>query len=455
MKNKRHDVPSISCTPSFLKRFPPRNDTILTRYTSMSLDTRKTFRNNNIFVFGGCRESIYNSFVKPNLLQGNCSYVIHDVTGELLRSMSEPLKQMGYEIRVLNLSDLNQSHHYNPFRYIQFDEDILLMVSIIMHDEFIVPDSKYTPNISAVRSETALLQALFFYVQSEYIPEKRNFCAIQDLLCQGKNFSETLSVLDTLFENLEQKSPEHRAVQSYNLFRALNPGTTGTGYIHSIAIRLQVFRVPAVCSATCTEDDIDLYSVGDKPVALFCISDINFHALDILTRMFYTQLFNTLYFHAEMDCKLKHLPRDVRFFLNDFETIGWLPELTQKVSTMRPYNISCCITAPSISSLKIRYPDEWEIILGNCDSHIFFGMEEKDASPDDLKYLGKQSLNKYVRDLRKSNCLTRMRFLKAQSGNIKPSLSTIFGMGKEDCLVFFHGADGVFDKKYSRLYMFR
>lgn len=441
---KQNVRPRINCAPDMAKNATPHSDTILSKHTFMPLDTRQTLRNNNVFILGDSQESIRDSFVIPNILQGNCSYVIHDTDGELCKRLSEPLKQMGYDIRVLNLADMTQSRHYNPLRYLHSAEEILHLAFTLVPNNHIGTDSEPIGD----KSERVLLLSLLFYIQSEYEPDKRNFSAIFDILHHGQNSCETLSFLDDLFAALEHRAPEHLGVQFYKEFRSLNPRTIGTGYFVSLAFRLIVFNIPGVNSLTAT-DDMDLLSVGDKPVALFCIPNRTTPETNVILQMLYTQLLNTLYYHAEYHCDRYHLPRQVRIFLDNSESTNWLWNLPNKISTMRPYNISCCITASSLSYVKACYPADWEIVLGNCDTYIFFGMKKENATPDDLKFLEQKfGPTQYIRDLRGKNCLSRRGFRSPRSGRRILVLDGLFNLSVEDCLIRIKGVDVVWDMKF-------
>lgn len=444
MRSNRSFFPRVDCTPSFLHDRIIANDTILSKHTSIPLDTRLTRRNNHILVVGDRREDILDSFVKPNILQGNASYVIHDATGELLQQLEAPLKDLGYEIRVLNLAHIEKSNYYNPFRYFRDDEDVLRCVKILLHDTG--PEDQ-SADIFSSSSECLLLNALFLYVHSERIEEARNFSAVLDLVSHGETGSENLLFLDSLFEALEQKEPEHLAVRSYKAFRSINPSTTGSGYIHSVYVRLQMFRIPLANTLTFT-DDIDLSSVGDKPVALFCIPNEKIIGFNVLIQMLYAQLFGALYVHAEHDCERCRLPRHVRVFLNDFEGIGWIQDLIQTLITMGKYNMSAAIGVSSLTSLKIPYPEDWEILMGYCDTHLFFGLTESSASSEDKKYIYGKCLNTSIQDLRQLNLFNQRSAATGDKYLVDLQPKMLFSMSDEDCIAFFHGERPIWDKRY-------
>ena len=431
-----------------------KNETIFTRKTSMTMDFRTSRRNNNVFVVCKSSEDVRESFVKPNLLQGNTSYVIRDTTGALLKTMRAPLEKMGYEVRVLDLTldGMKQSNHYNPFRYLHCDEDVLYLVEVLF-------GADYTCLFD--RSELALFQALCFYLRSECGEKDRTLSGITKIFSHAKNESgqfdlpSALQVLDDLFGQLAEKDPDSLAVLSYQVFRENYPGTTGTGLIHSIMVRLLALKVPDVNTLTAT-DDIDLHSIGEKPVALFCIPNSDIPELNMLETLLYVQLFNTLY-HQVQDVygasTRYSLPHPVRFFLDEFESIGYFKDYPHKLATMRKYNISSVTIVRSISKLKTMYPDSYEVIIGNCDTHLFYGLDNITEGSAELRFVQYYSMrnSSYVRDIRDIHDRRRLnRFSKnCYHGTYQLTLEMLLTKGNDDCIVFIHGASAVWDKTYT------
>lgn len=112
-------------------KFSPE-DTIFSAHAFMSINTRETCRNNHVFLTGPDAENIRETFLKPNILQKNSSYVIRDTTGDLLNSLKKPLEDAGYEIRVLNLANPSESNRYNPLHYFRDNEDIIIFSEILL-----------------------------------------------------------------------------------------------------------------------------------------------------------------------------------------------------------------------------------------------------------------------------------------------------------------------------------
>lgn len=342
-----------------IDKTPGSKNMIFTDEVYMSMDTRKTRRNNNVLVIGGSGTGKSRFMVKPNLLQGNCSYVITDPSGELIESMGKTLKKMGYEVRLFNLVQMEHSCCYNPFHYIRDQNGVLIMINSLIKNT--TPKGASSNDPFWEKAETALLQACCFYLVSECSKEDQNFANVMKLLrCASavEGQENVDSALDILFKDVEAKDPEHIAVLSYKIFKSAGGGKTAQSILISCQTRLQHFNLTAIKNLT-NIDTINLGDIGDKPVALFCTTPTADTSFNFLVALLYTQLFETLYYHAETECKHKRLPHHVRFLLDEFANIGTIPDFDNKLSTMRKYEISCTIIIQALSQLKTLYKDEW------------------------------------------------------------------------------------------------
>lgn len=425
---------------------------ILSQDVVLSMDTRKTRRNNNILVIGGSGTGKSRYVMKPNMLQANTSFVITDPSGELLESMGSFLQTKGYEIKVFNLVQMDHSNCYNPFHYIRNEEGVLTMINALIENT--TPKGSTPTDPFWVKAETALLQAICFYLIAECAPEEQNFNSVMKLLrCveAGEGSDKKKSVLDVLMDNLRKKDPEHIALQSYAVFKSAGGGKTAQSILISCQTRLQMFNLSAIKNLTNT-DDIDLKSIGDKPTALFCITSVVDTTYNFLVALMYTQLFETLYFHAETECSdIYHqgirLPIHVRFLLDEFPNIGTIPEFAQKLATMRKYEISCTIVVQALSQLKSMYKDDWEVLIGNCDTQLFLGGSDATTLEYISKKLGKETIrakNTSRNFGRSGGSSTSLN----QTGRELLQPDELARMHNDNCIVFLRGVLPFFSTKY-------
>ena len=351
----------------------------------LSMNTWQTRRNNNVMIIGGSGAGKSRFFVKPNLLQANCSYVITDPAGELLETQAGFLERSGYKIKVFNLVEMKYSNCYNPFNYVRDDLGVLMLINCLIKNTNKEGQSGGDPFWE--KSETALLQALMFYLIKYRPKEEQNFTSIMKLLRAAEvdeNNPNVKSPLDRIFDEVQKKDPGSIALKQYMTFK-MGAGKTLKSILISCSVRLTVFNMKEIEQLTGT-DDIDLGTIGDEKQALFVVIPAADDTYNFLVSMMYAQLFETLYFHAENQCKGKKLPIHVRFMLDEFANIGQIPDFAKKLATMRKYEISCSIILQNLAQIKAMYKDDWEGLIGNCDTFLFLGGQEQST----LEYISKE-----------------------------------------------------------------
>lgn len=368
-----------------------RQNVILTETESLSLDTRKTNKNLNILAIGGSGTGKSRSFVKPNLLQANTSYVVTDPKGELLRDTGYFLQSQGYQIKVLNLIDMASSCRYNPFAYIKKESDILKVINNLIQNTN--PSKTSSGDPFWEKAEIALFQAIFFYIYYELHPSEHQFktvFAILRLAEVKEDDADFKSEFDMLFEMLREKKPDHIAVKQYDVYKMAS-GKTAKGIRISAGVRIAPFGIAEV-ERLFSADDLELQQLGDEKTALFVIVSDSDTTFNFIAAMMYAQLFDTLYYQADVVCQgtLKH---HVKFWLDEFANIGRIPDFDKLIATMRSRNMSVSVILQNLSQIKNLYKDNWESIVGNCDTILFLGGQERSTLEWVNKGLGKMTID--------------------------------------------------------------
>lgn len=277
---------------------PYSQNILLTQNFRISLDTHKHRRCLNILVVGGSGAGKSRGFALPNIMQCCCSMVITDPKAELLRKTGGLLEKKGYEVRVFDLINPDTSFCYNPFEYVHDDKDVLRLISNLIQNT--TPKGSQSSDPFWEKSETALLQALMLYLLHEAPPEEQNFAMIMEMLgsAQVKEEDEDYeSPLDILFDRLEMRDPDSIAVKQYHIYKQA-AGKTAKSILISVGVRLAAFNLPQIAKLTNT-DELDLSSMGERKVALFCCIPDADTSLNYLVGMIYSQLFQTLYYMAD------------------------------------------------------------------------------------------------------------------------------------------------------------
>ena len=330
----------VQVNRKYADKVPTRNK-ILTQNVSVGLDGRKHRRNLNTLVCGGSGAGKTRFFAKPNLCQANSSYVVLDPKGELLRDTGNLLSSKGYDIKVLDLINMEKSHCYNPFVYLRSDNDIQRLVTNLFKNT--TPKGSQSQDPFWDQAATMLLLALIFYLHYEAPPEEQNFPMVMEMIRAGevREDDETYkSALDILFERLEMRNPEHIALKYYRSYHS-GSGKTLKSIQITLISRLEKFNLESLASIT-QNDELELWSIGEKKTAVFAIIPDNDSSFSFLVGMLYTQLFQQLYYQADV-IHGGRLPVHVHFLMDEFANVALPDEFDKLLSTMRSREISVSI----------------------------------------------------------------------------------------------------------------
>ena len=353
----------------------------------------KYARNKNILVIGGSGSGKTRFFCKPSLLQAHSSYVVTDPKGTLLPEVGSFLERKRYRIKCLNLINFKKSMRYNPLAYIRSEKDILKLVNaLIMNTK---GEGEKSSEDFWVKAERLYYSALIGYIWYEAPEEERNFITLLDLInaSEAREDDETYqSPVDILFQQLEEKEPDHFAVKQYRKFK-MAAGKTLKSILISCGARLAPFDIKELRDLMET-DEMELDTLGDSKAALFVIISDTDSTFNFVAALMYSQLFNLLCDKAD-DFYGGRLPVHVRLILDEFANIGQIPNFDKLIATIRSREISASIILQSQSQLKTIYKDAADTIVGNCDSTLFLGGKEKSTLKEISELLGKETIDLY------------------------------------------------------------
>ena len=371
----------------------PRNNTILTQNVRMSLNGKMHRRNLLQIVIGGSGAGKTRFFVKPNLMEANCSFLVTDPKGETLRAVAPLLLQKGYVIKVFDLIDPSHSDSFNAFAYIKDDKDVMKLVNNFIKNT--TPKGAQQNDPFWERSEIALDTALILYLIHEAPPEEQNFEMLIYMIENGgakEDDDDYQSPLDLLFEALEEEYPNHIAVREYKIYKQA-AGKTAKSILISCGARLAPFDIKELRELMET-DEMELDTIGDRKTALFVIISDTDDTFNFVVSILYTQLFNLLCDKAD-DEYGGRLPVHVRCLLDEFANIGQIPKFEKLIATIRSREISASIILQSQSQLKAIYKDNADTIVGNCDTTLFLGGKEKTTLKEISEILGKETIDSF------------------------------------------------------------
>lgn len=425
---------------------PNGKNVILTKHVSIGLDGYKHQRNLNILVVGGSGSGKTRFFCKPGIMSVNCSYLIVDPKGEMLRSTGYLLKDEGYDIKVFDLIHPRQSDGYNPFTYIRDDPDVLKLMDNLVKNT--TPPKGASNDPFWEKAEIALDSALMLYLLYEAPAEEQNFEMLMFMLECARVMEEDeqyQSPLDLLFQTLEERDPSHIAVREYKVYKQA-AGKTAKSILVTASVRLAAFIFPQYAAMMQT-DEMDFASMGERKRAIFCVIPVNDGSMNYLVSMLLTQCFQQLYLRADERYNGR-LPVPVRVIQDEWANVAQPDSYPKVLATCRSYNIGINIIVQNIQSIKALYKDEWEGIIGNCDTLLFLGGGNEPTSLEFVsKLLGKETVHTRTRGQTKGRSGSSSVNYQ-QTGRDLLTPDEIRMLPTNDALLFIRGEKPVRDKKY-------
>ena len=426
----------------------PFQNTLLTQNLRMGLNGKKHRRNLLQIVIGGSGAGKTRFFCKPNLMQANCSFLVTDPKGEMLRAVAPLLIQKGYVIKVFDLIDPAHSDSFNPFPYIKDDKDAMKLVNNLIKNT--TPKNASSNDPFWEKSEIALDTALILYLLHEAPPEEQNLEMVMYMIENGgarEDSDDFQSPLDLLFEALEEEDPDHIAVREYKIFKQA-AGKTAKSILISAAVRLSAFILPQIVGIT-SRDDMELGQMGDRKQAVFAIIPDNDGTFNYLVGMLYTCAFQALYYQADK-VHQGALPVPVRLMMDEFCNVSLPDDFGKLQATMRSRNIMSTIVLQNISALKALFKDDWEGLMGNADTLVYLGGNEQSTHKYISEMLGKETIGTRNQSISKGSHGSTSTSHQ-QTGRVLLTPDEVRAMDNDYAIVFIRGERPVIDRKYDIL----
>ena len=423
---------------------------ILSQNMRLGLNAKKHRRNLNVLVVGGSGAGKTRFYAKPNLMQCNTSFIVADPKGEMLRSIAPLLIEDGYDIKVFNLIEPENSDGYNPFVYIRKDEDVIKLISNLIQNT--TPKNASQNDPFWEKSEIALDSALMLYLLHEAPPEEQTFEMLMFLIenaatVEDEDESGYQSPVDILFQGLEDEKPEHIAVRQYKIFKQAS-GKTAKSILISAAVRLAAFNLPEIAKMT-SYDNLDISTLGERKRAIFCVIPDNDNSFNYLVGMLYTQAFQALYFNADNNHG-GELPIPVHIVMDEFANVALPDNFERILATMRSRRISVSIIIQNMAQLKALFKDSWENITGNCDTLLYLGGNEQSTHEYISKMLGKETIDTRTRGITKGqHGSSNTNYQNA--GRELLTLDEVRLLDNSNALIFIRGERPLIDKKFDIL----
>ncbi len=413
----------------------------LTKKVDIGLDVYRHNRNLNTLIIGGSGAMKTRGYVIPNILRANCSYIITDPKGEILRKTGSYLKKEGYEIRVLDLKQLDKSNGYNPFKYFRGDSDIL---------KFVVQSWEAMSDKTAAKGEEIwdnqaknMLMSLMMYLYHYAPSSEQNFDMVMKLVQEIKaseGARQEITAIDVLFEAIDHDSPTYGYYKGWSAAK----GRTLASIVATLTAKLTVFNLDSIRKLTMC-DELDFTSIAERKVALFCVIPDSDKSYNFLAGTMYSQLIQELYDYADNVCN-GPLKRHVRFIMDEFANIA-LPDDYEKIlSTARSRNISFAIILQDKSQIEALYEKVYKSLIANCDCKLFLGSSEPETCKFFVELMGKETVYiKTVNTTHGANSSSTSNISKAAREIFTPD--ELVKLNNNKCVLIIRGEDPVVDYK--------
>ena len=335
----------------------------------------KTRLNENLAVCGssgtGKSRSISRNLILQAARRGE-SVIVTDPKSELYESMSQYLREQGYVVRVFNLVEMDHSDSWNCLGEVGGSE----LMAQTFCDVVLSNTSGDSKDAFWFNAELNLLKALVLYVSLEMPPEKRNLGQVYEMLINENERSLT-KIMNSIRREHTNKftgevMPPSPAFAPFSIFMQANE-TVRTSVIIGLGSKLQVMQAQQVRNIT-SYNEIDLELPGKQKRAYFCIVSDQDTTFEFLSSLFFNFLFIKLIRFADNHCENGRLNPKVKFILDEFPNCLFVNDFTKRCSTIRSRGVSIAVFFQNIGQMKNRYPDDqWQEILGSCDSTVFLG----------------------------------------------------------------------------------
>ena len=309
-----------------------------------------------------------------------------------MRDTGHLLEKEGYKVKVLDLVTPKLSHCYNPFKYIQDDNDVQKLVANLFKST--------TPKGAGATSDPfwdiaaqMLLSALIFYLKYEAPEDEQNFAVVGEMLRAGKpkeDDEDYESPLDILFKKLEYRNPDHIAVKYYKDYHS-GAGRTLKSIQVTLSSKLEKFNIDEIANLTMT-DEMELDRLGEEKIAVFAVIPDTHTSYNFLVSILYTQIFQNAFYRADNNYR-GALPIPVHFLMDEFANVALPDDFDKILSVMRSRNVFVSIILQNLSQLKALFEKQWESILGNCDQFLYLGGNEQSTHKYVTELLGKETID--------------------------------------------------------------
>lgn len=434
----------------------PQENILFTKNGGMGLHNKKLAyknqKNKNSIVLGGPGSGKTHTFMKPNIMQMNSSFVAVDPKGLLIKETGKMLEDAGYQIKIFNLDSLTNSDGFNVFSYIKTELDIDRVLEAITEGTR-KGDQKGEDFWN--QAEALLIRSFIAYLwfdgqDNNYLP---HLGMIADMLrfTERKDPKEP-SPVEQWFEEQHESRPNNYAYKQWSLFNDLYKSETRMSVLAIAAGRYSVFDHEEVVNMV-RHDTMDIESWNTKKTAVFLAIPETSTSFNFIGSIMLATALETLRKKADGiligDISLPEGESllHVRWLIDEFANIGKIPNLDRSLATFRSREMSIVLILQALDQLKTMYPKGWATLINTCDTLLFLGGDEKETTEYLSKRAGKQTLSVRKHSLSKGRGGGSENRDKMSRDLLDPS--EIGRINGTDALLFVSGEHVFKDRKFT------
>ncbi|HHU64902.1 VirD4-like conjugal transfer protein, CD1115 family [Streptococcus sp.] len=434
----------------------PTNNMIFTKNAQMGLFNKNLpFQwqlNKNVLVVGLPGDGKTFTYVKPNLMQMNSSFVVTDPKGLLVRETGKMLEEHGYQVKVFDLVNLTNSDMFNPFNYMKSELDIDRITEALVEG---ASENEHKGEPFWDKAQLLLNRALigYLYFDSKTRDYTPNLSMVAELLrnIRRPNDKEP-STVEKMFAELEESMPGNYACKQWNLFNDNFDAETRTSVFAMVATQYSVFDHQAVTDLI-KADTMEMDTWNTEKTAVFvAISETN-KAFSFLASTLFTVMFDQLTHNADaiiQGQKDGYTADDlvhVQFIFDEFANIGKIPHFNEVLASVRSREMSVKIIIQAISQLDTIYGDKArKSMVNNCATLLFLGTNDEDTMRYFSMRAGKQTITQKSYSEQRGQRVSGSTSTQAHQRDLMTP-DEIARIGVDEALVFISKQNVLRDKK--------
>ena len=371
-------------------------------YVTVENPDHKYYSSHNLneIVIGGSGAGKSFRKIKPDIIQMTGSYVVTDPSGELYRDCAKILRENGYKVRVLNLTNINLSNSYNPFVYMVEEQDVLNIADLFMKNSA-GEGEKEDFWSGAAQDMLVMIMLYLFKADDEVKSFGRVIRLVNSIQYKNNKIDETCELGRCMKKHqMNEKNRNDAASINWNGLLGTPQETLGS-IAKTLSTRLRLWAVEDVDMLT-GDDEMDFDDIGVNKTAIFLIIPAARQTYKAVANIFYSQLFERLMYIASMKYN-NRLPLLVACELDEFANLGTIPNFSEILAVVRKYNIRLCVVLQGLSQLKAIYEKTFDSIIGNCSIFTFLGTNDQESKEYVSKKLGKTTVRTDTRSHNRGN----------------------------------------------------